>query len=227
MSQTLFDALERIPDPRRKRGVRHPFQPILRFVIWGFASNLVAVEHMVAYAKGPWKRLGKALGFSRSTPPNATTIRRVLALVSVAEIQHVFTDWVSGLVCDDAPLAAAVDGKTLRNVRKGSGDLQQVLNVFAHQVKLTLLQCPIEDGDGESTTLRSTLKSLFEAYPGLEVLTGDSAYAGRSLCEAIIETGKHYLVQIKGNQPKLKAELQKSLAPVLDKRTPDAVEKKR
>lgn len=34
-AESLFECLEQVPDPRRARGVRHPFQAILRLTPWG------------------------------------------------------------------------------------------------------------------------------------------------------------------------------------------------
>jgi len=78
MSLALFQALETIQDPRARRGIRHPLSPILRLVVGGFASGLIAVEHIVAYSKPIWKTLGKELGFNRPAPPDPTTMRRVI-----------------------------------------------------------------------------------------------------------------------------------------------------
>ena len=34
-AESLFECLEQVPDPRRARGVRHPFQAILRLTLLG------------------------------------------------------------------------------------------------------------------------------------------------------------------------------------------------
>ena len=74
----LFECLQNIHDPRKKRGIRHPFQPVLQFVLLGFTCRLVAIEHMVSFFKPIWNQLKAPLGFNRSEPPDPTTIRRML-----------------------------------------------------------------------------------------------------------------------------------------------------
>ena len=38
-AESLFKCLEQVPDPRRARGVRHPFQAILRLTLLSLAST--------------------------------------------------------------------------------------------------------------------------------------------------------------------------------------------
>ena len=38
-AESLFKCLEQVPDPRRARGVRHPFQAILRLTLLSLASS--------------------------------------------------------------------------------------------------------------------------------------------------------------------------------------------
>ena len=224
MSTTLFKSLEMIQDPRAKRGIRHQLLPILKFIIWGFASGLVAVEHMVAYSQSPWKTMGKELGFDRPAPPDPTTIRRVIGGIDQVELQAVFQAWVRDLV--KGADVAAVDGKSLRNVASETGLAQMTLNVFAHDVKMAMARYPIEEGKGEATTLNQALEGLFESYPGLAILTGDAAYAGRPLCEAIIICGKHYLFQVKKNQQRLRRQMEAWFKEKVAKHPPTYEEKK-
>ena len=37
-AESLFECLEQVPDPRMARGVRHPFQAILRLTLLGLLS---------------------------------------------------------------------------------------------------------------------------------------------------------------------------------------------
>ena len=38
-ADSLFECLEQVPDPRRARGVRHPFQAILRLTLLGLVCG--------------------------------------------------------------------------------------------------------------------------------------------------------------------------------------------
>ena len=227
-SRILFSALEQIEDPRKKRGVRHPFHAILKLIILGYISRLVWIEHIAEYAKNHWDKIKLALGFDRDYAPNATTIRRALRGLDRKRLEEMFESWVCEQL-GDKEFTAAVDGKALRNVAGSGGEPAQLVNIFIHDLKISIAQFPTEEKKGEPTVLRESLKSLFDQYPGLQILTGDAAYAGREMCQAVVDLGRDYLVQIKENQPKIKEVLEIHFEEESQTREADAVtvEKKR
>ena len=101
-SETLFSKIEQIEDPRKKRGVRHPFHAILKLVILGYVCRLVWIEHMAVYSKKHWDKIKVVLGFTRDYSPNATTIRRAIEGVDRQQLEEAFEEWVCsgpGLRC--------------------------------------------------------------------------------------------------------------------------------
>ncbi|WP_236655644.1 transposase family protein [Streptacidiphilus carbonis] len=109
----LVERLRVLPDPRRRRGVRHPFVAVLLVA----ASAVVAGARSYA-AIGQWSasapqhtltRLGaRAVGALRvRVAPSAATIRRVVGLVCPGGL--------ADLTCSDpaGSDSVAVDGKTL------------------------------------------------------------------------------------------------------------------
>ena len=68
---------------------------------------------------------------------------------------------------------------------------------------------------------------LFKQYPGLKILVGDAAFAGRELNEAIISLGRDYIAQIKENLPKMKKLLEEWFRNKIPKEIPAAVEVKK
>lgn len=227
-SRTLFDTIGEITDPRKKRGVRHPFHAILKLVILGYVCRLVWIEHTAVYAKKHWEKIKPALGFTRNYSPDATTIRRTLQGVDRGQLEKAFEEWVSEQLSGQE-FTGAVDGKALCNVTGQGDEPAQLVNVFIHDLKIAIAQFPTEEKKGEATVLRQALQSLFDRYPGLRLLTGDAAYAGRDMCRAIIDLGRDYLVQIKDNQPKIKEVLELHFNEESQERKPDATttEKKR
>ncbi|MFQ5493732.1 MAG: ISAs1 family transposase [Candidatus Dojkabacteria bacterium] len=227
-SKTLFDIIEQIADPRKKRGVRHPFHAILKLVILGYICRLVWIEHVAVYAKNHWDKIKVVLGFTRDYAPDATTIRRALQGLDRRKLEEAFEEWICEQL-GDKEFTVAADGKALCGVAGHDDEPAQLINIFIHDLKIAIAQFPTEKKKGEPTVLRDALKSLFDRYPGLRILTGDAAFAGRDMCQAIIELGRDYLIQIKGNQPKIKEVLELHFDEESQKRKPDAgtVEKKR
>ena len=74
--ESLFECLEQVPDPRMARGVRHPFQAILRLTLLGLVCGQTTMAHIALFARMNWLALKEPLGFLRDHPPHATTISR-------------------------------------------------------------------------------------------------------------------------------------------------------
>ena len=221
-AESLFKSLEQILDPRRARGVRHPFQAILRLTLLGLVSGQTTMAHMALSGKLRWTELKEPLGFVRESAPRATTISRVLAGVPFELLQDALIDWVKGVVRDHQ-----VDGKRARQSEDARGNPLGMVNVLAHGLKLCLAQWPMTEKRYEPAVLRSRLERLFEHYPGLRLLTMDALYAERDLCLAIVSYGRDYMVRVKGNRPTLlsalsegfgEAEVGKPQAETVDKK---------
>ncbi len=44
--ESLFKSLEQVPDPRKPRGIRHPFQAILRLTLLDLVSGQTTMAHI-------------------------------------------------------------------------------------------------------------------------------------------------------------------------------------
>ena len=210
-AESLFSCLEQVPDPRRARGVRHPFQAILRLTLLGLVCGQTTMAHIALFARMHWPVLKEPLGFVRDHPPHATTISRTLAGVRYEELQGALTGWVARVVSDQE-MYASVDGKWAKQSEDASGNPLVMVNVLAHDLKLCLAQWPASEKRYEPGVLREQVGQLFERYPGLGLLTMDALYAERDLCQTIVRHGRDYLVRVKGNRPELLAALAEGFA---------------
>ena len=205
-AESLFKRLEQVSDPRKARGVRHPFQAILRLTLLGLVCGQTTMSHIALFARMHWPALKEPLGFLRDHPPHATTISRTLAGVPYEQLQGALTGWVSCVVAGQE-LDASVDGKWAKQSEDAQGNPLVMVNVLAHDLKLCLAQWPASEKRYEPRVLQEQLGDLFERYPGLRLLTMDALYAERDLCQAIVSHRRDYLVRIKGNQPTVLAAL--------------------
>lgn len=222
----LFECVNTITDPRKKRGVRHPFHSTLKLVLLGFTCRLVAIEHIVAFFDPIWDQIKEPLGFTHPRPPDPTTIRRMLAGLKPKQLQQAFEPWIQSLV-EGEDFMASVDGKAMKRVKADNGLAAMLVNVFAHDMKLALAEYAIKVKEGEPTVLKEELRPLFDRYPGLKILTGDAAFAGRELNEAIIALGRDYIVQVKENQPRLKKYIEEWFETKIQQEVPAACEVKK
>ena len=202
---SLAQAVETIPDPRSKQGVTHPYHGMLALVLLGLLAGMPDIAHIRRWAKKHWHSLRAPLKFKRTKPPVETTICRALAKTSVAEFQNAFAEFLKNVLAENHDtLVAAVDGKTAKQFLDKNGDPLLMLNVFAHDVKVTLMDYSVHGGKtNEPGCLKTHLETLFSQYPFLKLLTGDAIFAQRPLLEVLQEHGCDYLFQIKENQPEV------------------------
>jgi hypothetical protein len=199
---TLLAAFGRLEDPRKPRGVRHPFSGIVVLTLLGMLARIREMEVLVRWATANWDRLREPLGFDRDEPPCATTLSRTLAKCRVADFQAAFTVWLQARLAEKTTRGVvAVDGKTAKRALDDDGDPLHMLNAFVHDVQAVVGQWSTgAEKTNEPTVLRRHLANLLDAYPMLRLITGDAMFAQRPLAELIAGRDCDYLLQVKGNQ---------------------------
>jgi hypothetical protein len=199
----LAGVFARVSDPRKARGVRHPFQGMVALVFLGLLARITEMAVLVRWAAAHWDELQEPLGFARDKPPCDTTISRSLAQLSLAEFRAAFSCWLQSALADrQTRWVAAIDGKTCRQGLAADGSPVQMLNVFLQQMKLALDEWSVgSDKTNEPGSLLRHLAELLTAYPALRLLTGDAIFTQRPLLELLKTHGCDYLFQVKANQP--------------------------
>jgi hypothetical protein len=205
--EIFVQCLKKVPDPRTKRGKSHPFPTILAIVLPGLLGNLSTLAEIERWAKIHLTQLRQFLRFRhrkcQAVVPSDITLARVLAKLSLDDLQNAFATFLNAIL-PESPLVAAVDGKTAKQMKDENGDPIHILNVFAQTFKLHLASWSVHgDKTNEPGCLKKHLEELFTMYPCLKLLTGDAMFAQRPLLEAIQEYHRDYLVQVKENQSKV------------------------
>ena len=224
---SLFAAFCQIDDPRKARGVRHPYSSILTLTFLGLLCRQTDMAGLQRWAKDHWKTLQEPLGFTRKKPPHATTISRAVAKFSLEQLRDVFAGWVVSL-SDLEAITVAVDGKTSKQGHDANGEPIPMLNIFAHELNLCLAQFPVTGGKPtEPQALKQALKELIEHYPFIRLFTADALFTQRPLAGVLLEADRDYLFAVKDNQPELLEAILTSFRDAAE-REPDAksVEKK-
>jgi hypothetical protein len=225
---TLLEAFTRIDDPRKARGVRHPYASMLALVFLGLLCRQTDMAGLQRWASDHWRSLKTPLGFTRKKPPHATTISRALAKFSLAQFRDAFAGWLATLPQAAAALTVAADGKTSKQGHDAHGEPVHMLNLFAHELNLCLAQFPVTGGKPtEPQALKDGLAELLEHYPAIRLFTADALFTQRPLARVILEADRDFLFAVKDNQPALLEAVTTSLGEVVG-REPDAksVEKK-
>src|SRR4051812_10829033 len=146
VTSSLLHAFAQIDDPRKPRGVRHPFTSMLALTFVGLLCRQTDFASLQRWATDHWRILKGALGFTRKKPPHATTISRAVSRFSLEQFRDAFARWLVSLPETHSATAASVDGKTSKQGRDAGGDPIHMLNIFAHDLGLSLGQFPVSDG---------------------------------------------------------------------------------
>lgn len=211
-SITLLQALSAVPDPRDARGRRYSLRSILFLALGAVlagARSYAAIAQWAAHAEAPVTVCGAR--------PHASTFGRVLAALDAAALQRALTGWVLARQRAQPAQPAkgvhprgehrqvlAVDGKTLRGARDGTGAQIKLVAVFDHAAGLVLSQAAVTGGDelGAFVPVLDTAPDLRDV-----VVTADALHAQRAHADYLHARGAHYLFTVKGNQPKLRTAL--------------------
>jgi hypothetical protein len=199
----LAQVFSQITDPRSKRGTYQPAAGILALTFLGLLAGQNYFTHICLWAKNHWKTLKTPLGFKSKKPPNRTTISRLLAKISLCELQEAFAAFLSQLL-QDKPLTVAVDGKVSKHILDEDGEVLQMLNTFVHDMKVVLCEWSVKgDKTNEPGCLKKHLGELLSRFPHLKILTGDAIFAQRPLLEILKIHQVDYVFQVKDNQPEV------------------------
>lgn len=202
-ADSLLAALQVLSDPRRRRGVRHPFAGLLALTLLGLICRQTDFAAIARWARRYWADLAGPLGFTRERAPHSTTLIRAASAYSVDELRTALAAWLARLTTGPG-LDAAVDGKTSKQAHDRDGHPIHVLNVFAHDLKVALADWPVGgDKATEPEVLKAHLDELLALYPSLRALTGDALFCQRPLARSIVDAGRDYVLAVKDNQPDL------------------------
>lgn len=195
--------LAQVPDPRGRQGKRHVFTATLTAVICAILQNCRGYEAIAQWlAEQPLDFLW-TLGFTRR-PPTETGVRRLLSRIDVTALEAALTRWISDVLEEPAAAAelapTAIDGKALRGTWNRFDRAVLLLAVVDARTKCVLHQRPVPPHTNEHQISLEVLKDL--VLTG-RVITADAAFCHQDVCQTIIDSGGHYVLPVKDNQPTL------------------------
>lgn len=202
----LRSYLAAVPDPRARRGIRHPWTALLTAsaaAVLAGAASITAIGEWVADAP---QRVLALLGFRPDPltglirPPHATTIRLVLAAADGAALDRAIGDFLQERK-SPAPgrKVIAVDGKTLRGSRTADRTATALIAAMTHSGEV-LAQRQI---DGKSNEIPAFAPLLDGIDLTGAVITADALHTQHDHATYLHERRAHYLAVVKRNHPGL------------------------
>lgn len=216
---SLFEALQRVPDPRSRFGKSYPLHAVLALLVLGMLMgrrSLTAISHLVR-DYGP--ELAIALGFRHYKTPSTMMLSILLRRLDVQTFEKILGEWVAQFLEDGSlpsppePTPVSLDGKALRGTRRHEGKLPGVhlVAIFAPQVQGVLAQIRVDCKTNEHKAALELL-DILPRRPEGHIITGDAAFCQKDVCEKIIERGDDYVLAVKDNQKSLAIDIESGLA---------------
>lgn len=209
---SLLEFLRQVPDSRGRQGQRHSLSATLAAVV---CAVLCGARSYAAIAQ--WLHLQEVstwhwLGFGR-TPPKKDGIRWILMSVDPRALEAVVRAWIDqslGISLSAESLqAVSIDGKTLRGSLQTHQRAMHLLSALDQTTGCVLSQTNVPHTTNEAKTALELLKTM--VLKG-RVIVADAMFCQREVCEHILDSGGHYFIVVKENQPTLLREIESAFA---------------
>ena len=206
-SQYLLDLLAQVPDPRKKRGRRHPLAGLLAAGVAAVIAGSRSFAAIGQWAADAGPEVLAVLGAVRGAPEEST-FRRAFALVSPDVLDRVLGAWLwTRAVRAGDRLVIAIDGKTVRGAKNKTGKAPHLVAALAHGIGAVLGQVAVDEKSNEIPAVRELLRAFADLAGA--VLTIDAMHTQHDTAQLILGRGADYVMTVKGNMPTLYKQLKK------------------
>lgn len=207
---SLLDVLERLPDPRKKRGIRHSKTSILAISVAAVLAGMRSFEAIAQWARGCTQEELERFACrynpkkAQREAPSEPTIRRVLQAIDAQQVDQQIGSWLEAL-CAGHDDAVAFDGKTVCGARRPDGTQVHLLSAVLHGSGVTIAQVEV---DAKSNEIPAAPRLLAPLDLTGRCVTADALHTQKELAGFLVdEKGADYCFTVKENQPTLKEDL--------------------
>jgi predicted transposase YbfD/YdcC len=208
----LLECLEVVPEPRRRRGIRHRLPVVLAFAVAAVLAGADSVTAISEWAAEAPAEVLAALGARRDrrqrwVVPAPATFRRVLKRVEATAVAAAFGAWLTSQVSIDLDdLVIALDGKTMRGARTGQDKAPHLLAAMICGARAVVAQRDVDHKTNEITQVKPLLANV-DLRGAL--VTADAMHVQRETARYLVEDkdADYLFTAVKDNQPTLFAAL--------------------
>lgn len=206
---SLLDVFHRAPDPRDSN-TRYRIGPVLTLIALALLAGRRAIAEIARFAttltQPQRRRLNLPLkkGTQRFYQVSGYDVfYQVFTRMDSEAFAARLTGWVQQQH-GRLPAALALDGKMIR-------DHLGLLTLAQHEDGAPQAVAVFDQKENTPRCEQTAAAALLETLPALDgqLITADPLHCQRGHARTIVEKGGDYLLQIKGNQPKLLARAQK------------------
>ena len=203
---SLEEVLRQAPDPRAKN-TRFRIGPVLTLIAMALLAGRRDIAEIARFASTltPTQRHQLGLPRKRGTKvfyqvPGYAVFYQVLTRLDPAAFAALLGGWLQTRA-GTLPQALALDGKMIR-------EHIGLLTLAQHEDGAPQAVAIYDQKEGTARCEQSAATALLSGLPALDdkIVTADALHCQKTTARTIVEKGGDYLLQIKGNQPKLLAQ---------------------
>lgn len=206
---SLLDVLADLPDPRHRRGLRHPLPALLGLAVLAMLTGCKSYQAIAQFGRDKGFALARILGFRRGKTPTKATYSLLFRRLDVVAFEAAVARWIASRLSEEERAVIALDGKTLRGSRDGELPGQHLVAAYAVAAAAVLAQLRV---DAKTNEHKAALQLLGLVPVRGRIVTGDAIFCQRDLCQAILADGGDYVFTVKDNQPSLAIDIQAGLS---------------
>jgi predicted transposase YbfD/YdcC len=219
VAERFFETtLAHLPDPRRAQGTRYPLRTVVVTALMAMVCGCDDAESMEMWGETRAGWLATFLDMPHGAPTQDVYLSVFGALNSKA-FSAVFRAWASLLTLRMPAFERhiAIDGKTSRGSEDDPRDRPaiHIVSAWLSEAGLVLGQCTVDGKSNEIAAIPELLRTLDLRDA---TVTIDAMGCQTEIAATIVDGGGHYLLSVKGNQPALKADLERTFAEAADMR---------
>jgi predicted transposase YbfD/YdcC len=200
----LVEALATVPDPRKRRGRRHPLKAVLALSVVAILAGCKSLEAIARFGREHGPALTHALGFTRGEGPTRSCLSKLFRRLDIDAFEAALTRWVLDRQ-SDGWVALAVDGKALKGSRDGEAPAVGLLAAYVPAAAAVIAPLRV---DAKTNEHKAALRLLGVPPPlAGKVVTGDAMFTHRDVAQKVVDSGGDYVLTVKDNQPELKAQI--------------------
>jgi hypothetical protein len=200
---SLYDALGQAPDPRGAN-TQYRTGPVLTLIALALLAGRREIAEIARFARTLTQPQRRRLDLPRKKGtkgfykvPGYDVFYQVLTRMEPEAFARILNDWLARRA-GALPQALALDGKMIR-------DHIGLLTLAQHEDGAPQAVAVYDQKEGTERCEQTAAVALLEKLPALDgkIVTADPLHCQKKTARVVVEKGGDYLLQIKGNQPKL------------------------
>jgi len=206
--ERLLEALQRVPDPRDRRGVRYPLVGVLALAVTATVAGCRSFAAIGQWAAETTTDTLASFGLARMSAPEESTLRKLFARIDADALDAALGVWMwTRTFTVEQRRVIAIDGKTIRGARtRVGGKAPHLIAAFDHGAGVVLGQVAVEVKSNEIPAARTLLRHLDLDNA---VVTLDAMHTQTDTATTITGAGGDYVFTVKANMPTLHHKLKK------------------